>query len=126
MQRGEVRNPVTVLLLTMFTCGIYGIIWFFAVCDDVNKGLGREEFNAAKELGLSIVTCGLWGYYFIWRLSEATVEIQRSWGVEPAMDAPIIFVTFLFGIGVFFVQTGLNNAWENGTPGGAAGGMPPM
>lgn len=125
MQRGEVRNPVMVLVLTLFTCGIYAIIWILGVCDDVNKGLGREEFNGGKEIGLTLVTCGLWGYYFFWRLSEATAEVQQAWGVQPTMDPPIYFVTFLFGLGPFFIQTGLNNAWENGTPGGAGGMAPP-
>ena len=123
MQRGEVRNPVTVLLLMFVTCGIYGIIWMLAVIDDVNKGLGREEFNALKEIGLSIVTCGVWGIWFQWRLSEAVVEVQKSWGVQPKMDAPILFATnFVMGLGPYFIQDSLNNAWENGTPGGAGGG----
>jgi hypothetical protein len=118
MERGEIRNPVLVLILPMLTCGIYGIIWFFGLCDDLNKGLGRQEFNAGKELLLSIVTCGFWAYYFLWRACEAIVEIQNSWGVKPQMDAPIMFVMALFGIGPFFMQQSLNNAWENGTPGG--------
>lgn len=119
MQRGEVRNPIMVVVLPMLTCGIYGLIWFFQVCEDLNKGLGRQEFNAVKELALTFVTCGLWGYYFIWRICEAVVEVQKQWGVQPNMDAPILFVMSLIGIGPFFMQSGLNNAWENGTPGGA-------
>ena len=118
MQRGEIRNPIMVLVLPLLTCGIYGIIWMIGLCDDLNKGLGRQEFSAAKEIGLTIVTCGMWGYYFLWRVCEAVVEVQRSWGVQPNMDAPIMFVMSLLGIGPFFLQTGLNNAWENGTPGG--------
>ena len=122
MQRGEVRNPVTVLILVMVTCGIYGIILFFKWCEEINQGLGRQEFNAGKEILLSIVTCGVWGYYFMWRLSEALVELQRAWGVEPVMDAPILFVTNLVGLGPLFIQQSFNNAWENGAPGGAGHG----
>ena len=127
MQRGEVRNPVTVLVLMFVTCGLYGLIWMMGVIDDVNKGLGREEFSAVKEVVLTIVTCGIWGIWFQWRLAEAVVEVQRSWGVQPKMDAPILFVTnFVLGLGPYFVQDSLNNAWENGTPGGAGGyGQPP-
>lgn len=121
MQRGEVRNPVTTLLLVMFTCGIYAIIWMFAVVGDINKGLGREEFNFVKEILLSIVTCGLWGIWFQWRLCHAVAEVQQAWGVEPEMDGPILFVLNFVGIGPLFIQKSLNNAWENGTPGGAGG-----
>ena len=121
MQRGEVRNPVQVLILIYVTCGIYGLMYFFAVCDDINKGLGREEFNAVKEIVLTIVTCGMWGLWFQWRLCNAVVELQKAWGVEPEMEATILFVLHFVYVGPLFMQKSLNNAWENGTPGGAGG-----
>ncbi|MBA2663787.1 MAG: DUF4234 domain-containing protein [Bradymonadaceae bacterium] len=121
MQRGEVKNPVTVLILTMVTCGIYAIIWILQTVADINKGLGREEFNAVKELVLSVVTCGLWGIWFQWRLCESVVKLQQAWGVKPQMEAPILFLMCIFGLGPFFIQQSLNAAWEQGTPGGAGG-----
>ena len=114
MQKGEVRNPVRELVLGMVTCGFYALYWMFTAVNEVNAALGEERFNFMKEIGLSIVTCGLWGYYCLWRFSESVVEVQNKAGVQPAMDAPILFVTALFGLGPFFIQTGLNNAWENG------------
>jgi hypothetical protein len=122
MQRGEVRNSVTVLLLVMFTCGIYAIYWMVQVMEEINKGLGREEFTPVKEILLSVVTCGAWGIYVQWRIAEAVVELQQKWGVEPKMDAPIVFATGLAGLSPFFIQESLNNAWENGSPGGGGGG----
>ncbi len=119
MQKGEVRNPVQVLLLGFVTCGIYQIIWLFSVAGEVNAALGEERFNMMKEIGLGIITCGAWMMWFLWRFCQAVVEVQQKAGVEPAMDAPILFVTNLFYLGPFFIQTGLNNAWENGG-GGAA------
>ncbi len=122
MQRGEVRNPVTVLVLVMCTCGIYAIIWLLKVMEELNAGLGREEFAGVKEIVFTVLSCGLWGIWMQWRMCEATVELQKSWGVEPEMDQPILFVTFLVYVGPFFLQKSLNNAWENGTPGGQGGG----
>ena len=119
MQRGEVRNPVMVFVICAFTCGIGALWWIFNAVQDVNKGLGREEFNFLKEIGLTFITCGLWGLWFQWRFCEACVELQKAWGVEPVMDAPILLVLNLVGIGPIFIQQSLNNAWENGTPGGA-------
>ena len=122
MQRGEVRNPIIVFILPMFTCGLYGLYWFYTVVEEVNAALGREEFNFVKEFALSIVTCGAWGIYFSWRFSEAIVEVQQQWGVQPTMDAPILFITYIFGFGPVLTQLALNNAWENGTPGGTGYG----
>jgi len=123
MQRGEAREPVMVVVYSMLSCGIYNLYWLYLVCEEVNKGLGREQFNFVKEIALSVVTCGLYAFYFYWQLSNAVVELQQKWGVQPAHDAPIIFILFLVfpPAAPFLMQTGLNNAWENGTPGGAGG-----
>ena len=123
MQRGEVRDPIMVAILGMVTCGFYNLYWMYMVCEEMNNGLGREEFNFVKVLLLSMVTCGAWGLYFWWRLANATVEVQQKWGVQPGQDATIIFVLALvfYPAAPFLMQQGLNNAWENGTPGGAGG-----
>lgn len=118
MQRGTVRHPVVVLLLTWFTCGLYFIYWYFVTCDEINRGLGEQRLNAVLDFVLGIVTCGLWFLWWHWQAAEAIVDLEKSWGVQPKMDAPIIFVCAFFGIGEMVMQIGLNNAWENGMPGG--------
>lgn len=124
MQRGEVRNPVTVLLLYLLTCGVYACWYlFFVLPEELNQGLGREEYNGVKELLLSIVTCGLWSLWYMWRASESVVELQQRWGVEPVMEAPILFLMHFLNVGSLFMQQSLNNAWEHGTPGGGAAGF---
>lgn len=116
MQRGEVRDPIKVLLLCLLTCGIYNLYWIFITGDEVNKGLGREEFNMVKEILLTFVTCGFWGFWFYWRYAHAVVEVQEKWGVKPQMDAPILFLMAFVSLMPFFVQQGLNAAWEHGRP----------
>lgn len=116
MQRGKVRHPFLVYLLMTLTCGIYGIYWFFVVCDEINRGLGRREFNAGLEFVLMIVTCGMWWFWWTWKASEAIVELQQTWGVEPKMDEGILFIASFFGFGGIVKQLSLNNAWENGAP----------
>ena len=123
MQRGEVRDPIIVTILSFVTCGIYNLYWLYMVLEEVNKGLGEERFSFFKELGLSIITCGLYGLYFYWQFSNAISEVQQRWGVRPMQEPVLIFVLCLMvpPVGPFLIQQGLNNAWENGTPGGAGG-----
>lgn len=116
MQRGEVRNPIVILVLTYVTCSIYALIWTWQVVKEVNSGLGRQEFNFATELVLSILTCGLWGLWFQWRLCHAVVELQRRWGVAVEFDPALLMVFSILGVGPFFMQTGLNRVWTEGTP----------
>lgn len=116
MKRGEVRDPIMVLILSLVTCGIYNIIWIFKTGEEINQASGFEQFNMVKELLLTFVTCGLWGLWFQWRFAEAVVNVQRNWGVKPQMEAPILFLMAFVSLMPFFVQQGLNDVWQHGTP----------
>ena len=121
MQRGTVRHPFLVYLLSMLTCGIYSIYWFFVTCEDINRGLGRKEFNPIIDFLLMWVTCGLWWFWWSWRASESIVEVQEMWGVKPKMDEAMMFIVAIFGFGMIVKQLSMNNAWEKGNPGGPTG-----
>lgn len=73
MARGQVRNPVTVLLLTLVTCGLYGLYWFTQIAGELNDALGEERFKPVTDIVLSIVTCGLWFLWLEWRLANAVL-----------------------------------------------------
>ncbi len=120
--RGEPRNPVVELVLVFFlsslTCGGYLVYYWYRTLREVNAGLGREEFNVPLECVLSVLLCVFWQVWMMWRLCESVVELQRAWGVEPEYEDGNFFVLVLV-LGPFFLQQSLNNAWENGSPGGA-------
>lgn len=122
MQRGEVRNSIMVAVLVMVTCGIYAIIQMMAVMKEVNGGLGRQEYDVNKEIILTVVTCGMWGIWLLFRLSNSVVELQTAWGVKPQFDGLILFLLHFVYVGPYFMQEALNQTWEQGTPGGAGYG----
>lgn len=71
------RSLLTLILLSIITCGIYGIIFWYNYSDDMNRicqGDGKITQNYIIVILLSFITCGI--YYWIWlygmgnRLSE--------------------------------------------------------
>lgn len=42
------KNIVTCILLSFITCGIYGIIWFISLTDDVRIASGDERLSGGK------------------------------------------------------------------------------
>ncbi len=121
MRRGEVRNPVMTLVLTIITCGFYYFYWMYKTCEEVNAGLATEEYNPGIEILLSIVTCGLWTLWWDWRVGESIYEMEQRWGTDPMMEPALLFLTNFFGLGPLFYQRSMNNAWENGSPDGGQG-----
>lgn len=114
--RGEVRDPVKMLIFTYVSCGLYGIILMMNVMNELNTGLGEERYSVPRDLGLSFITCGAYAIYLYWKMANDIEELQNQWGVEPKFAAPILFLMNIFYVGPWALQTSLNNAWENGTP----------
>lgn len=118
MKRGPIREPIMTLVLTLLTCGVYYLYWIVATCNEVNDGLGRQEYNGGMEVVLSLLTCGWWTLWWDWRMANSIYELEQRWGVEPELEPAVMFITNFFGLGPLFYQRSMNNAWENGSPQG--------
>lgn len=61
------RSLLTLILLSIITCGIYNIIFWYSYSDDMNRicqGDGKDTKNYIIVLLLSFITCGI--YYWVW------------------------------------------------------------
>jgi hypothetical protein len=118
MQPGEIVNPVTAVLLAMFTCGIYPLIWIFKRLNEINTFLGREEIPPMMFWGGFI--CGPVFLFVIWKMIQALPEMGQKAGVEIEDRSAVLIVLMLcFAPGFYYMyQTDLNTIWE------AAGATP--
>jgi hypothetical protein len=48
MQRGEIRDPIKVVIFSMLSCGIYAIYWQYMVCEEINKGLAVSSLSSSS------------------------------------------------------------------------------
>lgn len=65
------RNIALCIVLSIITCGIYGLYWLVVLNDDVN--LVSKEPNPTSGgmvLLLTIVTCGIYGWYWLYKQGE--------------------------------------------------------
>lgn len=63
----KTRNFWLMLLLTFLTCGIYGIVFYWTMIDDMNtltKGEAEKLAPYWKLILFNILTCGI--YSFVW------------------------------------------------------------
>jgi len=47
--KGAVRNPTTVWLLALFTCGLYGVYFLYLANTELKNYLGKEDINPTVE-----------------------------------------------------------------------------
>lgn len=104
------RNVVSVILLSIFTCGIYTIYWYYVTAEDLNKAEPKEPLmNYILAWLLGFVTCGIftiyWQYKFYKKLDDVTGESNCLLNLLLS-----IFLTPIVGIAIG--QNSINNFLE--------------
>ena len=114
MYTGTKRSPVNVILLSIVTCGIYGIWWLYNAGKEINQALGREAVNPIFAV-VSII-CFPILFYYVYTLDQDLTELSGQRGVPYSSNFVLWVITMLFGIGTLIVmiqtQTTLNSIWE--------------
>ena len=78
------RDVMLRILLTFFTCGLYGLYWMKTLTDDIHAFSGRPTTpTGGKVVLLTLVTCSLYFYYWLYQISGELVEARRERGLLP-------------------------------------------
>ena len=106
------RDFLIMVLLSILTFGIYGIIFWYSYSDDMNKvcgGDGKNTNNYLIVILLSIVTCGI--YYWIWhyQVGNRLCENAPRYNLRFNEDGTTILLwmllgSLLCGLGTLYAQ----------------------
>ena len=95
MSEVKEKNLVVCIVLSLVTFGIYGIIWYFQMNNDIKAITKDEWFSGGKNFLLTIVTCGIWGWIWAHRAGKAEAQITGD-----KDNAVLYLVLTLFGLGI--------------------------
>jgi hypothetical protein len=107
----EQRSVAVAVILTLITCGIYGIYWFIVLTNDVGKVSGDHDFTGGKHFLLSLITCGIWTYVWSFQVGRHVEQAQHQRGWHASDNALIYLILNFFGLGIVvmaLVQSDVN------------------
>lgn len=112
------KSIVTCIILSIITCGIYGIIWFINIVDDLNTASGDVNGQSGVVVFiLSLVTCNIYGLFWAYKAGEKVSIIRQRNGLSSDSNNGILYLILnLFGLSIVtyaLVQTELNNVASN-------------
>lgn len=105
------RNIVLQIVLSIVTCGIYGIYWFITLTDDTARKADDASLSGVKAFLLSIVTCGIYGIYWYCKMGKTLKVAGDKNGVAVDDNAVLYLILGLFGLGIVaycIMQSDLN------------------
>ncbi len=105
------KNLALYIILTIVTCGIFGIYWFITLTNESNQLSGRtDETSGGIAFLLTLVTCGIYGWFWAAKMGEKTDVIKG----EPQGNSNILFIILqIFGLGIVnyaLAQDAINKA----------------
>jgi hypothetical protein len=112
---GEERDIVLTLILTVITCGLWGLVVQYKMGEELNAHDGKGQINAALDLVLMVLTCGLWGIYVMYKYPKLFHEITIDEEMAPVeLMVPCILLS-IFGlhfVALLILQYELNKHWK--------------
>lgn len=108
------RNIALCLVLSIITCGIYGIYWMICLADDLNVASGRPGDTSGGMVFLfTLVTCGIYSWFWLYKCGEKVAYIkQKNTGIADSNSSILYLILALFGLGIVdycLIQSELNN-----------------
>jgi len=76
MARGTVRSIPAVIVLTIITCGLYGLVWYYEVSRELQEVTGQTDTSPGLEVLLIVLTCGLYVVYWWFKYGKMLAEAQ--------------------------------------------------
>ena len=103
------KNIVLCVILSIVTCGIYGLYWMYTINEAARTVNPNEwQMGGGMVILLSIVTCGIFGLYWYYKMGKAFMAVG-------APDNSLLYlVQSTFGLGLVNLcikQDAINRAY---------------
>lgn len=111
------RNIAVSIILTIITCGIYGIYWFIVLTDEAKKEAKDEQMmSGGLCFILTLITCGIFGFYWAYKMGKI-LQIAKEKNSLNASDNSVLYLVLqIFGLGIVnyaIMQNELNEITRN-------------
>ena len=107
------RNIAVCIILSLVTCGIYGIIWYINLVNDVNTVCQDEKSNQSggTVFLLTLITCGIYGIIFFYNAGKRLNAAGNKHQIPISDNAVLYLILSLVGLQIVdycLVQSDLN------------------
>lgn len=92
------RSVGLCIVLSIVTCGIYGIYWFYHVHEDVQTVCGRPmSVSGGMVILLTIITCNIYGIYWSYKMGQF---LDAAKGNPNGNSGVLYLVLSIFGFNI--------------------------
>jgi len=114
---GRYRSGISVIVLSIITCGIYGYYWLYVTMEDVNFALGERRINSGALLLGSILCAPIFIWVALYQIDKHLFVLAKEEGIYYSENFVLWIILGIFtGVGMFIAyyqaSEGLNALWD--------------
>lgn len=95
------RNIAVCIILSIITCGLYGLYWMACLANEVNTVSGHQnDMSGGLVVVLSIITCNIFHLYWIYTAGQKIDDARQARGIPSQNNGLIYLLLALFGFGI--------------------------
>ena len=97
------RNIALCIVLSIVTCGIYGIYCMIVLANETNVASGHAQDGTSGGIVflLTLVTCGIYGIYWAYKQGEKINEAKAMRNMPSDSNAGVLYLILeIFGLGI--------------------------
>ena len=107
------RNIAVCIILSIVTCGIYGLYWLACMVNDLNVAAETpSDTSGGLVIVLSIVTCSIYLLYWFYKAGEKLNTAQQKRGLPSDSNSGILYLILAI-VGLSIVSYALIQAELN-------------
>lgn len=95
------RSVALAIVLTIVTCGIYGIYWLIVLNDEINTVTGNaDDTSGALVFLFTVITCGIYSYFWMYKTGVKLDDHEVSRGRSAQYRGILYLVLHFLGLGI--------------------------
>lgn len=105
------RNIAISIILSIVTCGIYGLYWFIKITDESKAVSNGTNANGLLAVIYTILTCGIYSIYWSYKMGQNMHAAGKLHNKDISDNAVLYLILSIFGLGVVnycLIQNDLN------------------
>lgn len=104
METIKKRNIALYLILSIVTCGLFGLYWEYVLVNDTNTATGNTEGkNGIVVILLNLITCGIFWWIWVYKAGEGLDAVKAKNGGQSGNRGILYLVLSIFGLGIVAV-----------------------
>lgn len=100
----ERRSIPVAIILSIITCGIYGIFWLYKLAESHSNlylyNNGVADTSPGMVLLFSIITCGIYSLYFFYKAGQTVDDVRARQNLPVGSKAILYLILCIVGFGI--------------------------